>query len=113
MALTPDQRAELEALGADTVRVKLITGGPGAGASVPGFKTGHPGGLGGIITRSDIEDWLAEKHVEDVATRREEAAVLRSTLTWAKIAGMAAVVGVVVTAILGLIGIVVTVWHAK
>jgi hypothetical protein len=106
MALTPEQRAELEKLGPDNVRIKLVAGGPGAGASVPGFRTGHPGGLGGLMTRSDVEDWLAEKHVEQVATRREEADVLRSTLTWARIAGIAAIV-------FGLATIALTIWLAK
>jgi hypothetical protein len=62
--------------------------------------------MGGLLTRSDVEDWLAEKHIE-------EAAMQRSTLTWAKIAGIAAIVGVIVAAVLGVIGIAVTIWLAK
>jgi hypothetical protein len=62
MALKPEQRAELEALGPDTVRIKLIAGNPGRGADVFGFKTGIEGGC---LTRGDVEDWLIEKRVEE------------------------------------------------
>jgi hypothetical protein len=102
MALTPEQRAELESYGPDLVRVKLLAGGPGGSAAIPGFKTGAPGALGGILIRSDVEGWLAEKHIE-------EAAMQRSTLTWAKIAGIAAIFGVIV----GIASIAVSVWLAK
>jgi hypothetical protein len=52
MALTDEQRAELEALGADTVRIKLIHGGTDRGAAVPGFRTGILGGnLPGAMSR--------------------------------------------------------------
>jgi hypothetical protein len=37
MALSEKQRAELERLGPETVRFKLLQGGAGKGASVPGF----------------------------------------------------------------------------
>ena len=89
MALTPEQRAELEALRPETVRIKLIHGGPCRGAMVLGFKTGI---LGGNLTRGDIDDWLVEKGVEEVAMQR-------STLRWAKIAGIAAIVSVIVSAV--------------
>jgi hypothetical protein len=54
--LTDEQRAELETLGPETVRVKLNLGGTGRGASVHGFETAPFG-----LTRSDIEAWLAGK----------------------------------------------------
>ncbi len=85
MALTDEQRAELEALGPETVRIKLSLGGADRGASIPGFKTGPYRAL----TRSDIEDWLAEQHIA-------EARVQSSTLRWAKIAGWAGIGSVVI-----------------
>ena len=58
MPLTPEQRGELEALGAATVRVKLVQAGAGRWTTLVGFKTGEDGkGL----TRGDVEDWLIEK----------------------------------------------------
>ena len=93
--LTPEQRAELERLGPETIRLKLMLGGPGRGASIPGFETGPFQSL----TRSDVETWLAGKSVE-------EAVIQQSTLRWAKIAGIAAIAGVIVSAI----GILVTIW---
>jgi hypothetical protein len=101
--LTDKQRAELEALGAATVRAKLIQPGAGRGADLAGFKTGIQGGN---LTRGDVEDWLAEKHVE-------EANVQNSTLRWAKIAGWAAIISVLATVVIGVIAIAVTVWLAK
>jgi hypothetical protein len=38
MPLTDEQRAELEALGPETVRAKLIQAGPGRGASLAGLR---------------------------------------------------------------------------
>jgi hypothetical protein len=70
--LSDEQRAELEALGPDTVRTKLIPTGPGRGASVKGFKTGE-------LTRGDVEDWLAAKYIE-------EKRIQTGTFQWAKIA---------------------------
>jgi hypothetical protein len=61
--LTNEQRAELEALGPENVRQKQMLGGRGRGAAVPGFKCGD-------ITRGDIEDWLAEKYVEETCVQK-------------------------------------------
>ena len=58
MTFTPDQRKELEALGPENVRTRLIPG-TGPAASVGGFKTGN-------MDRGDIEDWLGEKHASKV-----------------------------------------------
>lgn len=66
MALTPEQRAELEANGPELVRTKLLQGGADKGASIPGFLTGPFRSL----TRSDIADWLAEKHAADVKVQQ-------------------------------------------
>jgi hypothetical protein len=41
------------------------------------------------INRGDLEDWLIEKH-------REETKLQVGTLRWAKIAGWAAIIGVIV-----------------
>jgi hypothetical protein len=106
MALTDEQRAELEALGPETVRAKLIQGGPGHGASVAGFKSGHPGGLGGLLTRGDVEDWLAEKHGEEARERKQ-------TLRWATIAAWAGIAGVIATVIIGIASIIVTIKLSK
>lgn len=97
--LTNEQRAELEALGPETVRAKLIQPGAGRGADLSGFKTGI---LGGHLTRGDVEDWLADKHIE-------EARVQNSTLRWAKIAGWAGIAG----ALIALASIIVTIRLAK
>lgn len=85
--LTAEQRAELEALGAENVRIKLIHGGAGRGADVPGFKTGRNGG--GNLTRGDVEDWLAGKHTQEESRQN-------STLLWARIAGWASIIGIAV-----------------
>ncbi len=81
MALTPEQRAELERLGPETIRLKLMLGGPGRGASIPGFETGPFQ----LLTRGDVETSLAEKSVEK-SSRQD------STLRWEKIAGVAGIV---------------------
>jgi len=91
MTLTDVQHAELETIGASSVRFKLLQGGPGRGASISGFKCGD-------ITRGDIEDWLIEKNVE-------ETALQRGTLRWAKIAGWAGILAVIVTIIMGALAI--------
>jgi hypothetical protein len=97
--LTADQRAELEALGSETVRMKLLQGGPGRGAAMAGFKSGV---LGQYLTRGDVEDWLAEKYVEERAKRK-------ATTLWEKIGGWAGIVGVAV----GIVSILVAIWLAK
>jgi hypothetical protein len=91
MTLTAEQRAELEASGPATVRLKLTQYGAGRGASISGFKCGD-------ITRGDIEDWLVEKNIE-------ETALQQGTLRWAKIAGLAAIISIIVTVIMGALAI--------
>jgi hypothetical protein len=49
--LTAIQRAELEALGPENVRLKAIHVGISRGDDVPGFRCGS-------ITRGTIENWL-------------------------------------------------------
>lgn len=95
--LTDEQRAELEALGSEIVRTKLIQPGAGPGAALQGFKSAPLG-----LTRSDVENWLAEKYVLETHERKR-------TLSWAIVAALASIAGVVI----GIIGIVVMVWLAK
>ena len=67
MPLSESDRAELERLGVDNVRQKLV---PGAGGDsvVPGL------GPGFGMTRGDVEEWLAEKS--------QEAAKLQLKILW-------------------------------
>jgi hypothetical protein len=93
--LTAVQRAELEALRPEYVRLKLMYAGPGRGADVPGFRCGS-------IMRGTIENWLVEQAAVEAC--REQ-----STLNWAKVAGWAGIAGVAV----GIVGIIVTILLAK
>jgi hypothetical protein len=83
--LTDEQRKELEAHGAMSIRFKLMQHGAGRGASMSGFKCGD-------IIRGDIEDWLMEQS-------KTEAEQQSATLRWARIAGWAGIIGVVLAAI--------------
>jgi hypothetical protein len=95
--MTDAQRAELEALGPEMVQAKLSQAGSGRGAAVAGFKTGA--GATGYLSRGDIEDWLADKYAQE----------RKQTLRWAKIAGWAAIISVIV----GTAAIAVTIWLAR
>jgi hypothetical protein len=90
MTLTDVQRAELDTLLPATVRVKLLQGGPGRGASISGFKCGD-------ITRGDIEDWLAEKDEERRLRNIQSFNYSRWTFYVAVGALVAAIVGIIVT----------------
>lgn len=61
MALTPEQRAELEVLGPEIVRTRLMAS--DRVAVISGFKT--------ATTRSDAESWLTEKRTEGKSDRRQ------------------------------------------
>ena len=61
MVLTPEQRAELEVLGLETVRIRLRSS--DKVAVITGFKTG--------LNRSDVEGWLTEKRIEGETYRRQ------------------------------------------
>jgi hypothetical protein len=98
--LNEEQRAELEALGPENIRVKLNSSGAGRGADVAGFKSGRLSA--GYLTRGDVEDWLSEQYVAEAKDRK-------STLRWAKIAGWSAIVGVAV----GITAIIVSIWLAR
>jgi hypothetical protein len=96
MALDPRIRAELERRGPANVRGLLRTRtGPGDRDPVALQLAGVPD-----PPRSEVEDWLREGE-------REGETVTRDTLKWAKIAGRAAVIGVVVTAIVGIVGVII------
>jgi hypothetical protein len=79
-------RAELERVGVWSVQKKLDQAGPGHGALVRGFVCGD-------IERGFIEEWLSKK--ERAASRQ-----LSATLRWARIAGLAAIVALVLTVLL-------------
>jgi hypothetical protein len=85
MALSQEHRRELDRLTIENVRLKLAYSGAGRGAVMPGLGDG-------TILRGDVEDWLAEK-------AKLEAKEGAATLLWAKIAGWAGVVGVVLAAL--------------
>lgn len=55
--LTAEERAALDALDPDIVRLRLQESGGGPGAAIPGFNV-----QGGYITRSHIEQWLIENN---------------------------------------------------
>jgi hypothetical protein len=95
MTLTPEQRAELEALGPESVRTKLTH----FGAEALAFKSG-------TVTRVDVEEWLAQKHTEAV---RVQQRIQHSTLIWARIAGGAAIVGVLI----GIATLYFTIWPKR
>lgn len=88
MALDPRIRAELDRRGPANVRELLRT------RTGPGDRDPVALQLAGAddASRSDVEDWLREKE-------REAEAVGRDTLKWAKRAGYAAIVGVIVAAV--------------
>jgi len=99
MALDPRIRVELERLGPGNVRELLRTAvGSGRSAPVAMQLPAVPD-----PTRSDIEDWLRAKE-------RETERGIGAALTWARIAAVAAIIGVIVTALVGIAGIVVTLY---
>ena len=61
MALTAEHRAELEVLGPEIVRTRLIAS--DKVAAISGFAT--------ATTRSDVESWLTEKHIEGKSDHRQ------------------------------------------
>jgi hypothetical protein len=75
-------RGELDRLGTRVVQKKLDQAGVSHGALVHGFVCGG-------IERGFIEEWLAE--CESADARRE-----RATLRWARIAGVVAIIGLIV-----------------
>ena len=83
MPLSESDRAELERLGVDNVRQRLVPG-SGGGSVVPDL------GPGFGMTRGDVEEWLAEKS--------QEAAKLQlKILWWARAAFWVGVTSILVT----------------
>jgi len=90
MALSENDRAKLDRLGIENVKLKLAYAGPGPQSAVPGL------GPGLDMTRGDIEEWLAEQSHK--ASKQQD-----DILWWAKAATWVAVGGIVVAiAIAGL-----------
>jgi hypothetical protein len=83
MPLSSSNRAELDRLGVDNVRQWLVPG-SGGGSVVLGL------GPGFGMTRSDVEEWLAEKSQE--ATKLQ-----LNILWWAKAAFWVGVTSILVT----------------
>jgi len=88
MALSEEQRRELDRLTIENVRLKLAHSAAERGAVAPGLGDG-------TMLRGDVEDWLA-----DMA--RLEAEQRAATLRWAKIAGLASIALLALT-VLGMI----------
>jgi len=85
--LAPEQRIELEKAGPELVAIKLSSYGGGRGSALNGAFPCE------VMTRGDVEDWLSETLRARSATERAERI---STLRWAKIAGAAATLAVVI-----------------
>ena len=86
MALSENDRAKLDQLGIENVKLKLTYGEPGLQCAVPGL------GPGLDVTRGDIEEWLSEQS-------RKAAKQQDDILWWAKAATWVAAIGFVVAAI--------------
>ena len=82
--LTAEERAALDALDPDIVRMRLMQFGGGPGASIPGFNV-----KGGCITRSDLEDWLVDENKKAATADRSR---YRKVLLWTVVAAVAAAI---------------------
>jgi hypothetical protein len=87
MALSENDRAKLDRLGIENVKLKLGYAGPGPQSAVPGL------GPGLDMTRGDIEEWLAEQSRK--ASKQQD-----DILWWAKAATWVAVGGIVVATVI-------------
>jgi hypothetical protein len=95
MTLSPNQRSELDRLGAENVGLKLQYAGIGRGAAVIGFTTPD-------MDRGDVEDWLAEQS-------RKAATQQAQTLRWAKAAAWIGIAGIIVAIAIAAITLALTV----
>jgi hypothetical protein len=91
MALSENDRAKLDRLGIENVKLKLAYAGPGPQSAVPGL------GPGLDMTRGDIEEWLAEQTQK--TTKQQD-----NILWWAKAATWVAVSGIVVAIVIAGLG---------
>jgi hypothetical protein len=87
MALSDADRAELDRLRIENVKLKLSHANPGADSPVPGL------GPGFGMARGDVEGWLAEQDRE--ATKRQI-----DTLWWAKAAAWISAAGILVAIVI-------------
>jgi hypothetical protein len=55
VTLSVHDRTELDRLGVENVRLKLAYAGPSRQSVIPGLLPGY------VMTRGDVEDWLAER----------------------------------------------------
>jgi hypothetical protein len=94
MPLTFDQQRECERQGPDNVRRQLAYAGANPGSVVPGLGDG-------MMTRGDVQEWLAEIERKSAEEQKEATA---STLFWAKVAAWAGIIGLVVTIVIALLG---------
>jgi hypothetical protein len=95
MALSENDRAKLDRLGIENVKLKLTDAEPGPQSAVPGL------GPGLDVTRGDIEEWLSEQS-------RKAAKQQDDILWWAKAATLVAGIGVAALGIGIVVAIVIT-----
>src|ERR1700677_1841324 len=88
--LSPSDGSELEGLQTANVRQRLDHAGPGASSVVPGLRPQFG------MTRSDVEEWLAEKS-------REAANLQLNILWWAKAGALIAGGGILVAIAIAII----------
>jgi hypothetical protein len=91
MTLSAKDRAELDRLGIENVRLKLPYAGASPGSVVPGL------GEGFGMTRGDVETWVAERAQE---ASKQQADIL----WWAKAAALIGAAGIVVTIAIAWLG---------
>ena len=99
MPLSANDRAELDRLGIENVRLKLAYAGPGAGSVVPGC------GPGFGMTRGNVEEWLAEQLALAEKRDRQRFETIRGWTIAAAVAGIVAAVGGAIAAIASVIAI--------
>jgi hypothetical protein len=83
MPLSAADRAELDRLGVENVRLKLPFAYPGGDAPVPGL------GVGFGMKRGDVKEWLAEQ-------TREAVRLQLRILWWAKAAAWIGIASIIV-----------------
>jgi len=87
MALSEKDRAKLDQLGIENVKLKLAYAGPGPQSAVPGL------GPGLDMTRGHIEEWLAEQSHKAIKQQDD-------ILWWARAATWVAVGGIVIAIVI-------------
>jgi hypothetical protein len=95
MPIGGENRAELDRLGVENVRLQLMHAGPSRGSVVPGLGKRPDQQFG--MTRGDVEDWLAEQ--TRVAARQQA-----DILWWAKAAAIIGLAGIAVAIIVAVLG---------